>query len=305
MKRIYFILSMLIVFICYSCNKDTLSTLTASPIDTSHSTTPVVSNPVTIDTISYYDTLRILTQQGSTWKCIRYDTIYGYPAIGTSSFNTYQSIWESMLPKGDTIWVGSDSLSKSYSGIKRYDSSFEIYLVNGKISLGNIRKIFASFPYSASTVLLQINSNNMNDTCMFSILTINNTNRNLVDTEYIYLSKDCFAIFPQCKLVPATINNTFSNYTTDWSLPNMYSNLSSLTLSNQSFNFNGTIIKGDMILSHSSSSSSGNGMSAGNANSYFSISQKKGILIYKLNTNWFNANGLGTGTRSTKHIQIN
>jgi len=270
-KGTFFIVGFLVITLSYSCNKTSIDTST-------------VSNQIVDSAQMYYDTLLFFTKQGNAWQCTRYDNITALPFFNVSFYNTYSTNWEPLLP----LQISNQT----------HDTTIEKYLVADHITLGKIRKIFndlsilnknshspnTSYSYDVVTSvgLNFLNNYNISDTALCSIITITNLNRNLVDTEFVYLSKQFFAIFPGPKFIP---NTASSFYIKDWSIPDYFFLLSVSGGYKNSYNIPSNIsYTGDIAFSSSYGIRSGNGAESDSKTTALVISQQKGIIYNEIDT---------------------
>ena len=89
MKKHYFILSCIFFLSVIACSKNS--------IDQSSGSGSLSTNPATLpDSVVFYNTLNAFTKQGTTWDCVRFDTIGGTPLLGYT-FHEYTGNWQKNL----------------------------------------------------------------------------------------------------------------------------------------------------------------------------------------------------------------
>ena len=282
LKTIFHIFICVLFITVNACSKNT----TDGPVTNGSQTNTPVVTPSLPDTAAFFNVLSIFTQQGATWNCVRFDTLGGAPMLGYS-FNNYTANWEKNL-----IFDTANKQSPNYGTYR--DSTMETFTVKGTITIADLKKYYGLTSLSGSGVnyyngtgALTYIANNFSlvqatDTTRCSILLINNKTRNTTDTEFVFLTKQYFAIMPQLTTVTTyTLPQsapTQSYTSTDASLLSFSTALSKIKTGGDSFTFQNKSYQGDLKISVSVSSRSPSGITGSSDSSYLLVSSTKGLF---------------------------
>ncbi len=273
-----------------STNKDT----------STHVTTPVTSIPDTT-TSPFYRTLSVFMKQGTTWDCIRYDTLEG-PILG-GPMTKYYGNWQKNLV------IDSSKKYSAYIGLYK-DSSIETFTVKGTISFGDLKKYYSNYyPIYDTHVFYMTNYSNVvqaYDTSTCSILIVKNKTRNTIDTEFVFLSRTYFAILPQVSNIgsySSSVNAFSSYYTTDKSLISIGVSLSNLKAGSDIFFFQNKMYQGDLTLQDYTAIMGRGYQQIGYDSTHFITSGTKGLLKQSRNNEGV-AENVGYYNNRVKRINV-
>lgn len=281
METSFRIIALILLLGMLSCSKSN----TNAPVSIITPSVPTPATPTLPDSAIFYDQLSILTKQGASWDCVRYDTLGGTPLLG-NQFNLYSANWEKKL-----VFDTSDKLSPNYGTYR--DSTIETITVSGKITIGDLKKYFGTttginpnYTYfngasSFTYIVNNFSTVQASDTSNCSILLIKNKTRNTTDTEFVFLSKQYFAIIPQISTISIYAAAPASNQkyiSTDASLPSLGIELSRIKKGGDSFTYQNNTYQGDILITDGTSFRAPSGIQGSNDNSYLLISSAKGLI---------------------------